>query len=349
MTNAVAIAGRPIGPEHPPYVVAEMSANHNGDIGRAFALIEEAKRAGADAVKLQTYTADTITIDHDGEDFLIRDGLWAGRRLYELYQDAATPWDWHEALFAKGRELGLTVFSAPFDPTAVDFLRSLDAPAYKIASFELVDLPLVEKAAQAGRPLILSTGMASLGEIEAAVATAEAAGCRDILLLHCVSGYPISAAEADVRMVPHLAAAFGRPTGLSDHSLGTAVAVAAVALGACLIEKHVTLCRADGGPDAAFSLEPDELATLVRDCHAAWQALGQVRHGGRPSEAVSRTHRRSLYVVRDVAAGEPLTTENVRSIRPGYGLPPRHLADVLGRHAARAIARGTPLDWSLLS
>ena len=349
MTHAIAIAGRSIGPGHPPYVVAEMSGNHNGDINRAYALMEAAKKAGADAVKLQTYTADTITLDHDGEAFLIRDGLWAGRRLYELYQQAATPWAWHEALFAKGRELGLTVFSAPFDPTAVDFLHSLDAPAYKIASFEIVDLPLIEKAAGAGRPLVLSTGMASLGEIEAAVATAEAAGCREILLLHCVSGYPTPVGEADVRMVPHLAAAFGRSTGLSDHSLGTAVAVAAVALGACLVEKHFTLSRADGGPDAAFSLEPDELATLVRDCRAAWQALGQVRHGGRSSEAVSRTHRRSLYVVRDIAAGEPLTTDNVRSIRPGHGLPPKHLPDVLGRRAARTIARGTPLDWSLLN
>jgi N-acetylneuraminate synthase len=346
--SEITIAGRRIGPGHTPYVIAEMSGNHNGDIDRALALIEAAQKAGADAVKLQTYTADTITIDHDGPEFRIRGGLWDGETLYQLYQKAHTPWDWHPRLFARARELGITVFSSPFDPTAIDFLEELGAPAYKIASFEIVDLPLIERAARTGRPLIISTGMAGLGEIGEAVAAARAAGCREIALLHCTSGYPTPPEDSNLRTIPHLAAAFDVVAGLSDHTPGTAVPVAAVALGASLIEKHFTLRRADGGPDAAFSLEPEELTELVANCRTAWTALGSVNYELEASETGSKIFRRSLYVVQDIPAGGRLTAENVRSIRPGHGLPPKHLPEVLGRRAARAIPRGTPLSWSLL-
>jgi pseudaminic acid synthase len=344
----ITIAGRPIGPGHPPYVIAEMSGNHNGDIKRAFTLLEAAKKAGADAVKLQTYTADTITIDHDGPGFRIEGGLWDGRTLYDLYQEAHTPWDWHPQLFARANELGIAVFSSPFDPTAIDFLEQLGAPAYKIASFEIVDLPLIQHAAKTGKPLIISTGIADLGEIGEAVAAARAAGCREIALLHCTSGYPTPPEESNLRTLPHLAASFGVIAGLSDHTPGTAVPVAAVALGANLIEKHFTLRRADGGPDAAFSLEPEELAELVANCRTAWSALGKVSYDLEASEKGNKTFRRSLYAVRDIPAGGRFTAENVRSIRPGYGLPPKHLPDVLGRRAGRAIPRGTPLAWSLI-
>jgi pseudaminic acid synthase len=344
----ITIAGRRIGPGHPPYVIAEMSGNHNGDIKRAFALLEAAKRAGADAVKLQTYTADTITIDHNGPGFRIEGGLWNGRTLYELYQEAHTPWDWHPQLFAKASELGIAIFSSPFDSTAIEFLEELEAPAFKIASFEIVDLPLIQRAAKTGKPLVISTGIASLGEIAEAVEAARAAGGREIALLHCTSGYPTPPEESNLRTLPHLAEAFGVVAGLSDHTPGTAVPVAAVALGAALIEKHFTLRRADGGPDAAFSLEPEELAELVANCRTAWSALGKINYELEASEKGNKTFRRSLYVVQDIPAGGRLTAENVRSIRPGYGLPPKHLPDVLGKRAGRAIARGTPLNWSLL-
>jgi pseudaminic acid synthase len=344
----ITIAGRRIGPGHPPYVIAEMSGNHNGDIMRAFALLEAAKKAGADAVKLQTYTADTITIDHSGPGFRIEGGLWNGRTLYELYQEAHTPWDWHPRLFAKARELGIAIFSSPFDPTAIDFLEKLGAPAYKIASFEIVDLPLIQRAARTGKPLIISTGIADLGEIGEAVAAARTDGCREIALLHCTSGYPTPPEESNLRTLPHLAEAFAVVAGLSDHTPGTAVPVAAIALGANLIEKHFTLRRADGGPDAAFSLEPEELAELVTNCRTAWTALGKVSYELEASEKGSKIFRRSLYAVRDIPAGARLTAENVRSIRPGYGLPPKHLPEVLGRRAGRAIPRGTPLAWSLI-
>lgn len=342
--TAVEIAGRRIATDRPPYIVAEMSANHLGDRERAFRIMEAAKAAGVDAVKLQTYTADTLTIDHDGPGFMIEEGPWAGRSLHDLYEEAHTPWEWHEALFDKGRELGIAVFSSPFDPTAVDFLESLACPAYKIASFEAVDLPLIEKAAATGKPLILSTGMASRDEVREATAAARDAGCRDLILLHCVSAYPTPPKESHLRTIPSLAAELVVPVGLSDHTPGTAVPVAAVALGAVMIEKHFTLSRADGGPDAAFSLEPRELATLCADCRSAWQALGSA-WGPSPSRDPSAIFRRSLYVVEEMAAGERFTERNVRSIRPGWGLPPRHLHEVLGRTAARDIPRGTPLSW----
>lgn len=348
MASEFAIAGRKIGPGHPPYIVAEMSGNHNGDLARALRLIDAAKAADADAVKLQTYTADTITIDHDGPDFTIEGGLWNGRTLHELYREAHTPWEWHEALFDHARNIGLAIFSAPFDPTAVDLLERLDAPAYKIASFELIDLPLIQKVAATGKPLILSTGTATLSEIEEAVAAARQTGLRDIAVLHCVSGYPTPPAEANVRTVPDLARRFGLVTGLSDHTMGTAVAVASVALGAAIVEKHFTLSRADGGPDAAFSLEPAELKALVEDCRAAHAALGQAGYELKASESGNLIFRRSLYAVADIAAGETLTESNVRSIRPGHGLPPKHLPQVLGRRARTAIRRGTPLSWPLI-
>jgi N-acetylneuraminate synthase len=341
----IIIAGRRIGAGSPPYIVAELSANHGGSLEHALASVKAAKDAGADAVKLQTYTPDTITIDHDGPDFLIKGGLWDGRRLHELYAEAHLPWEWHSTLFAKGRELGITVFSTPFDETAVELLEGLDTPAYKIASFEVIDLPLIERVAATGKPTIMSTGMASPVEIAEAIETFRAAGGRDLVLLHCISGYPTPAEQSNLRRIPKLAEEFRYPIGLSDHTLGVEVSIAAVALGACMIEKHFTLRRADGGPDSSFSLEPHELSALVRGARTAFEALGQGTAARSAVEISNLAFRRSIYVVRDIGAGEPITAKNVRIIRPGYGLAPRELPKVLGRKARHAIARGTALTW----
>lgn len=336
----IVIAGRPIGAGHPPYVIAELSANHLQDFDRAMRILEASAAAGADAVKLQTYRPDTLTLDADGPQFRIEGGLWDGKRLYDLYDDAYMPWEWHAPLMKRGRELGVHVFSSPFDETAIDLLESLDVPAFKIASFEVVDLPLIRRAARSGKPLIVSTGMANEAEIAAAL---DAAGGRNAMLLHCVSGYPTPVQEANLGRIAALREAFGVPVGLSDHTMGTVVAVAAVALGACVIEKHITLQRADGGPDAAFSLEPHELETLCRDVRAAFDALQPQASQRARSEEGNVLFRRSLYVVADIAAGETFTPANVRSIRPGHGLAPKHYDDVIGRTALRALRRGEPL------
>ena len=341
----LSIAGRRIGADFEPYVICELSGNHNGSLERAIQLLEAAAATGADAIKIQSYTPDTITIDHDGPGFRVEGGLWEGRTLYDLYGEAQTPFEWHEPLFRRARELGVTLFSSPFDETAVDLLEELGAPAYKIASFEAVDLPLVAYAASKRKPMIISTGLANSDEIGEAVRAARENGCQEIVLLHCVSSYPAPDEQSNVRTVPDLAARFGVVSGLSDHTSGSAVAVASIALGGCVVEKHFTLRRADGGPDASFSLEPDEFRALVEDCKRAWRSLGKATYDLQGCERGSIEFRRSIYVVRDVAAGETLTRENVRSIRPGHGLPPKHLPEVLGRQATRDLKRGEPLDW----
>jgi pseudaminic acid synthase len=348
MTKSFAIAGRTIGPGQPPYVIAELSGNHNGDIRRAFRLIEAAKAAGADAVKLQTYTPETMTIDHDGPGFKIKGGLWDGRQLYELYREAQTPWKWHPDLFEHAKKVGITCFSTPFDPSAVDFLETLGTPAYKIASFEIVDTPLIRYAAKTGKPLVISTGMAEESEIEEAARAARDSDKGGLALLHCISAYPAPAEEANLARIPALASHYDCPIGLSDHTLGTEIAVAAVVLGAAIIEKHLTLARADGGPDAAFSLEPGEFQTLVKSARLAHAAIGRADAERVESEKPNMLFRRSLYAVKDVATGETLTADNVRSIRPGYGLSPKHLPEILGRRAKKAIKRGTPMSLDLV-
>ena len=348
MTAEFKIAGRAIGLGHPPFVICELSGNHNGSLDRALAMIDAAAATGCDAIKLQTYTADTLTLDCDGPGFRIESGPWAGRTLHDLYAEAFTPYAWHAALFERARQHGVILFSTPFDETAVELLESLDAPAYKIASFEAVDLPLIARVARCGKPMIISTGLASLAEMEEALRTAQTNGAAGVALLHCVSAYPAPIDEANVRTVPDLARRFGVVTGLSDHTPGTAAAVAAVALGAAIIEKHFTLARADGGPDAAFSLEPAEFAALTRDCKAAWSALGSATYDELGSEGAAAGHRRSLYVAAPVKAGETLTARNVRSVRPGYGLAPKHLPGVIGRRAARDLKFGEPLDWNMV-
>jgi N-acetylneuraminate synthase len=342
------IAGTPGGIGQPPLIVAELSGNHNGSLDRALALVDAAAGTGAQAIKLQTYTADTLTLDHDGPGFRIEGGLWHGRTLHDLYREAHTPWDWHPAIFERARAHGLMVFSSPFDATAIDFLETLDCPAYKIASFEIVDLPLIRRAAATGKPLVISTGLANLAEIEAAVATAREAGCEELILLHCISSYPAPAADSNLRTLPNLGQTFGVPVGLSDHTRGSAVSVAAVALGACLIEKHFTLARADGGPDSAFSLEPAEFAALVAGCADAHAAMGRVNYDIKGCETGNIVFRRSLYFVEDIGAGEVVTARHVRSIRPGHGLAPRHYEAVIGRRARAPVRRGTPVAWNLI-
>ncbi|TDC03335.1 pseudaminic acid synthase [Nonomuraea longispora] len=346
----ISIAGRPIGDGHPPYVVAEMSGNHNGSLAQALAIVDAVAASGAHALKLQTYKADTLTVDCDGPAFRIGEGheLWGGEHLYQLYERAHTPWEWHEPIFERAREHGLTAFSSPFDPTAVELLEKLGTPAYKIASSEIVDLPLIRLAASTGKPLIISTGMASAGEIEAAVTAAREAGCAQLAVLSCTASYPASPAESNLRALPLLAALTGEVVGVSDHTPGLGAALAAVALGACLIEKHVTRSRAEGGVDAAFSLEPGELLALVVESERAWQSLGEPLIGPRPSEREGLRFRRSLHVVRDVRAGEQVTPGNVRSIRPAGGLPPEAAAQVMGRRFTRDVAFGTPLTWDLV-
>jgi len=345
--NAIEIAGRPIGPDAPPYVIAELSANHNGRLETALRIIEEAKKAGADAVKLQTYTPDTITLNCDSEEFRIRGGLWDGRTLYELYQEAHMPWTWHASLFEHARKLGITIFSSPFDHTAVNLLEDLNAPAYKIASFEAVDLPLIKYVAGTGKPMIISTGMADAEEIQEAIDAAREGGCTELAILHCVSGYPAPAADYNLRTIPDMIERFGLVTGLSDHTLDNTTAITSVALGASIIEKHFTLDRSGGGPDDSFSLEPAEMAALCRGARTAWEALGQVDYGRKSSEQGNVKFRRSLYFVKALKAGDVVTADAVRSVRPGFGLPPKCLDRVLGASVDRDVAPNTPvrLEW----
>lgn len=348
--HAINIAGRQVGPGAPVYIIAELSANHGQKFDEAVRLVEAAHAAGADAVKLQTYTADTLTLACDRPEFKIGKGtIWEGRTLHDLYQEAYTPWDWQPKLKKRATELGMHCFSSPFDSTAVDFLEQMEVPAYKIASFELVDHGLIERCAATGKPLIMSTGMATRTEIAEAVAAARRAGATQIALLKCTSGYPAPVEEMNLRTIPDMMQSLDLPIGLSDHTLDVAVPVAAVALGACILEKHLTMRRSDGGPDAAFSLEPAEFRLMVDQVRITERALGRVNYEVSSKESASRVFRRSLFVVENVRAGEVFTEKNVRSIRPGAGLPPKHLGEILGRHAAKDVERGTPLAWELIS
>jgi len=348
MGTEIKIGSRSLGVGHPAYVVAEVSANHHQDFEQAIKIIRAAKEAGVDAVKLQTYTPDTITIASNRPEFRVEGTVWNGQNLYELYGEAYTPWEWQPRLKHVANDLGLDLFSSPFDATAVDFLEQMGVPAHKLASFELVDLPLIQKMARTGKPLIMSTGMATVDEVEEAVETARRAGASQLALLKCTSAYPARAEEMNLRTIPELARRFSVPVGLSDHTLGVAVPVAAAALGACIIEKHITLSRSDGGPDSAFSLEPHEFKAMIDAVRVAEKALGEVHFGVSEKEAASRVFRRSLFVVKEVKCGDAFTSENVRSIRPGHGLHTRHLEEVLGRRATRDIERGTPLSWELV-
>ena len=342
------IRNKKVGMDYPPYIIAEISANHNGSKESAKQLINVAKNAGADAVKLQTYTADTITLNSDSADFVIKDGLWQGQTLYELYKQAYTPWEWHKELFDYARALDLTIFSSPFDTTAVDLLEDLNTPAYKIASFEAIDLPLIRYVAQTGKPMIISTGMADFIEIEEAIETARAAGCQELAILHCVSGYPAPAEDYNLKTIIDMQQRFNIPVGLSDHTLDNTTAIAAVALGACIVEKHFTLDRSRGGPDDSFSLEPIELTALCRDTKTAWQALGRVDYGLKSSEQGNIKFRRSLYFVKDMKEGDIIDETCIRSVRPGYGLPPKHFDSLIGKRIAQSVSFGRAVTWDVL-
>jgi len=345
MNNPITIGDQLIGKGYPPFIVAEMSGNHNQSLDRALEIVEAAAKAGANAVKLQTYTAETLTIDAKGEDFFIHDpgSLWKGQYLYDLYRQAYTPWEWHEAIFKRCRELGIMAFSTPFDETAVDFLENLNAPAYKIASFENIHLPLIRKAASTGKPIIISTGMATGDEIQEALDTAREAGCRDIILLKCTSTYPATPENTNLMTIPDMRERFQVPVGISDHTLSIGVSIAAVALGAVMIEKHLTTARSEGGVDAAFSLEPDEMRCLVEEARRSWQALGAIHYGPVDEEKRSLRFRRSIYIVKDIKKGERFTKENIRIIRPGLGMHPRYYEEALGKTAACDIRKGMPL------
>lgn len=350
MTNDFKIADRSIGRNHAPFIIAEMSGNHNQSLARALAIVDAAAKSGAHALKLQTYTPDTMTLDLDVREFHIADpnSLWTGTSLYKLYGEAYTPWEWHKPIFDRAHELGIIAFSTPFDDTAVDFLESLNAPCYKIASFENTDLSLIRRVAATGKPLIISTGMATVAELDETVRAARAAGCRDLVLLKCTSTYPATPENTNILTIPHMRELFGCEAGLSDHTMGLGVAVASVALGASVIEKHFTLDRAEGGVDSTFSMEPDEMAQLVRETERAWQALGQVSYGPTDAEKKSLQFRRSLYIVQDLQAGDMLTSENVRAIRPGYGMPTKYLERMLGKVVKQDVKKGTPLTWELI-
>jgi N-acetylneuraminate synthase len=351
MTDTISIAGRLIGRAHKPFIIAEMSGNHNQSLDRALAIVEAAAKAGAHALKLQTYTADTMTLDLDHGEFFIDDpnSLWKGHSLHKLYQQAYTPWEWHKPIFERARALGMIPFSTPFDASAVDFLEGLDVPCYKIASFENTDLPLIRKVASTGKPVIMSTGMATVADIDEAVRATREAGCKDLVLLKCTSTYPATPSDTNLLTIPHMRALFDCEVGLSDHTFGIGASVASIALGASVIEKHFTLARADGGVDSAFSMEPAEMAALVVETERAWTALGEVHYGLTEKEKQSQVFRRSLYVAEDLAAGDVLTEKNLRIIRPGLGLPPKYFATLIGKRVGRAVRKGTPMSWDILT
>jgi pseudaminic acid synthase len=348
MNPVIHINGRAIGTDHPPYVIAELSANHNGQLDTALRIIGEAHLAGAAAVKLQTYKPDTITLNSDSDEFKIKGGLWDGRTLYNLYEEAHTPWDWHKPLFDYANKLGITIFSSPFDRTAIDLLENLNAPAYKIASFEAIDLPLIKYAANTGKPMIISTGMADAEEIQEAIDAARSGGCKELAILHCVSGYPAPAEDYNLHTITDMIKRFGLVTGLSDHTIDNTTAITSVALGAAIIEKHFTLDRQGGGPDDSFSLEPQDLKAICQDAKTAWQALGKVDYSRKSSEQANVKFRRSLYFVNDLKRGDVITPQDVRSVRPGYGLAPKHLDAVIGKKMTRAVHAATPVDWEAI-
>lgn len=351
MTKDIQIAGRVIGRSHRPFVIAEMSGNHNQSLDRALAIVEAAAKTGAHALKLQTYTADTMTLNLDRDEFFIDDpdSLWKGRSLHQLYQEAYTPWEWHAPIFERARELGMIPFSTPFDASAVEFLEQLNVSCYKIASFENTDLPLIRKVAATGKPMIISTGMASIADLDETVRAARGAGCKDLILLKCTSTYPSTPSDTNLLTIPHMRALFDCEVGLSDHTFGIGAGVASVALGASVIEKHFTLARADGGVDSTFSMEPDEMSALVVETERAWLALGQVSYGLMEKEKKSLIFRRSLYVAKDMAAGDTLTLDNLRIVRPGLGLPPKYFETLIGKRVGRSVRQGTPMSWDLLS